>query len=119
MKMVIDSHAHIGNLWVLNLNVRKVLWSMEQYGVDFSLVSSIESTEYYEKGKHLPWPLRKTTMCVCRKTVRAVKRHPDKLGALLWIQPLYRKEQAIYLRHQDPPLPLRGRSGRSAHRACL
>ena len=86
MKMVIDSHAHIGNLWVLNLNVRKVLWSMEQYGVDFSLVSSIESTEYYEKGKHLPWPLRKTTMCVCRKIVRAVKRHPDKLGALLWIQ---------------------------------
>ena len=40
--MVIDSHAHIGNLWVLNLNVRKVLWSMEQYGVDFSLVSSID-----------------------------------------------------------------------------
>lgn len=84
--MIIDSHAHIGNLLVLNLSVRKVLWSMARYGVDFSLVSSIESTEYYRQDKRLPWPLRKTTMQVCRKTVRAVKQHPDKLGALLWIQ---------------------------------
>lgn len=84
--MIIDSHAHIGNLIVLNLSVRKVLWSMERYCVDYSLVSCIESTEYYNENKRLPWPLRKTTMQVCRKTVRAVKRHPKQLGALLWIQ---------------------------------
>ncbi len=84
--MIIDSHAHIGNLLVLNLSVRKLLWSMKRYGVDFSLISSIESTEYYKKDKRLPWPLRKSTMQVCRKTVRAVKRHPRQLGALLWIQ---------------------------------
>ena len=84
--MIIDSHAHIGNLIVLNLSVRKVLWSMAAYGVDFSLVSSIESTEYYQRDKRLPWPLRRSQMRVCRKTVRAAKRHPDKLGALLWLQ---------------------------------
>ena len=32
--MIIDSHAHIGNLLVLNLSVRKLLWSMKRYGVD-------------------------------------------------------------------------------------
>ena len=69
--MIIDSHAHIGNLIVLNLSVRKVLWSMAAYGVDFSLVSSIESTEYYQRDKRLPWPLRRSQMRVCRKTVRA------------------------------------------------
>ena len=84
--MIIDSHAHIGNLIALNLSVRKVLWSMERYGVDFSLVSSIESTEYYARDKRLSWPLRRSQMCVCRKTVRAVRRRPDRLGALLWLQ---------------------------------
>lgn len=84
--MIIDSHAHIGRILILNLRVGKVLWSMEQYGVDFSLVSNIESTEYFQPGKRLPWPLRKTTMRVCKKTVAAAKRHPDKLGALLWLQ---------------------------------
>ena len=59
---------------------------MERYGVDFSLVSSIESTEYYKPHKRLPFFLRRSTLRVCKKTVRAVKRHPDKLGALLWIQ---------------------------------
>lgn len=84
--MIIDSHAHIGNLLILNLSVRKVLYSMERYAVDFSLVSSIESTEYYSEGKRLPWPLRRTQYRVCKKTIRAAKRHPDKLGALLWLQ---------------------------------
>ena len=71
---------------VLNLSVGKVLRSMERCGVDFSLVSSIESTEYYKPHKRLPFFLRRSTLRVCKKTVRAVKRHPDKLGALLWIQ---------------------------------
>lgn len=84
--MIIDSHAHIGNMVVLNLSVGKVLRSMERYGVDFSLVSSIESTEYYKPHKRLPFFLRRSTLRVCKKTVRAVRRHPDKLGALLWIQ---------------------------------
>lgn len=84
--MIIDSHAHIGNLIVLNLSVRKVLWSMQEYGVDFSLVSSIRNTEYYDENRRLPWPLRQTPLRACRQTVRAAKRHPAKLGALLWLQ---------------------------------
>ncbi len=84
--MIIDSHAHIGRILILNLSVGKVLYSMERYGVDFSLVSSIESTEYFKPGSRLPWPLRKTQYSVCQKTIRAAKKHPDKLGALLWLQ---------------------------------
>ena len=84
--MIIDSHAHIGRILILNLSVRKVLYSMKRYNVDFSLVSSIESTEYFQEGKRLFWPLRKTQYGVCKKTIRAAKRHPDKLGALLWLQ---------------------------------
>ena len=67
--MIIDSHAHIGNMVVLNLSVGKVLRSMERYGVDFSLVGSIESTEYYKPHKRLPFFLRRSTLRVCKKTV--------------------------------------------------
>lgn len=86
MKMIIDSHAHIGRILTLNLSVKNLLYSMERYGVDFSLVSSIKSTEYFEPGKHLPWPLRSTQYGACRRTVRAARLHPDKIGAVLWLQ---------------------------------
>ena len=84
--MIIDSHAHIGRIAVLNLSVRKMLYSMEKYGVDFSLVSNIECTEYYARDKRLPWFLRKSQTRVLKRTLRAVRRHSDKLGVLVWLR---------------------------------
>ena len=86
MKMIIDSHAHIGRILTLNLSVKNMLYSMERYGVDFSLVSSIKSTEYFKPGKRLPWPLRSTQYRACLNTVRAARQYPDKIGAVLWLQ---------------------------------
>lgn len=31
--MIIDSHAHIGRILILNLSVRKVLYSMKRYKI--------------------------------------------------------------------------------------
>ncbi len=84
--MIIDSHAHIGRILFFNLPVRHVLYSMEKYGVAFSLVSNIESTEYYQEGKHLPRLFQKSQYRVLKRTLRAVKKHPDKLGALMWLK---------------------------------
>lgn len=84
--MIIDSHAHIGRILTFDLPVRHVLYSMEKYGVDFSLVSNIESTEYYLEGRRLPFFLRKSQYRVLKRTLRAVKKHPDKLGALIWLR---------------------------------
>lgn len=84
--MIIDSHAHIGRILFFNLPVRHVLYSMKKYGVDFTLVSNIESTEYYLEGKRLPRIFQKSQYRVLKRTLRAVKKHPDKLGALIWLK---------------------------------
>lgn len=84
--MIIDSHAHMGRILTFNLPVRHVLYSMEKYGVDFTLVSNIESTEYYLEGKRLPFLFQRSQYRVLKRTLRAVKKHPDKLGILIWLK---------------------------------
>ena len=84
--MIIDSHAHIGRILVYNLSYKRVLLSMEKYGVDFSLVSCFESIENDDKGKPVPWIAQKRQNRVLKRTVKAVKKAPDKLGALIWLK---------------------------------
>ena len=84
--MKIDSHAHIGRIFVYNLSYKRVLLSMEKYGVDFSLVSSFESIENDSRGKPVPWILQKRQNRVLIRTVKSVKKAPDRLGALIWLK---------------------------------
>lgn len=84
--MVIDTHAHIGRISLFHLSVRRLLWSMKRYGVDFSLVSNIECTEYIAAHKRLPFFLRRSQVHVLKRTVRKVKRHAGKLGILVWLR---------------------------------
>lgn len=84
--MIIDSHAHIGRILLFHLSVRKLLWSMRQYGVDFSLVSNIECTEYYKPHKRLPRIFVKSQYRVLKRTLRRVRPHADKLGVLVWLR---------------------------------
>ena len=41
--MIIDTHVHIGKMINFDLKEEDVLYSMERYGIDFSLVSDIEA----------------------------------------------------------------------------
>ena len=121
--MIIDSHAHIGRILVYNLSYKRVLLSMEKYGVDFSLVSCFESIENDDKGKPVPWIAQKRQNRVLKRTVKAVKKAPDKLRAHLAENPSGASQQAdyppdrevpqIYLRNKAASLPLKNRSRRA------
>ena len=52
--MIIDSHVHIGK--ILNFNMRKqdVLYSMDAYGIDYSIVSDVRATEFDHQQRELP-----------------------------------------------------------------
>ena len=43
--MIIDSHAHIGEMLNFKLPETVLLDSMERYAIDFCLVSNVESSE--------------------------------------------------------------------------
>ena len=48
--MIIDTHAHIGHIPDFNMTTEQLLYSMERYGVDFTLFSHIEAVEFDHMG---------------------------------------------------------------------
>ena len=85
--MIIDTHAHIGALPpFFDMTTEQVLRSMDKYGVDFTLVSSIEAAEFDHQSNPVPDFLQKPQNRVLRDTLDAVRQAPDRLGALPWLK---------------------------------
>ena len=85
--MIIDTHAHIGALPpFFDMTTEQVLYSMDKYGIDFSLISSIEAAENDHEGNPVPAFLQKPQNVILKDTLEAVKKAPDKLGALPWLK---------------------------------
>lgn len=85
--MIIDTHAHIGALPpFFDMTTEQVLYSMEKYGIDFSLISDIEAAEYDHQRNPVPAFLQKPQNVILRDTLDAVKKASDKLGALPWLK---------------------------------
>jgi len=82
---VVDCHAHIAHFPTLKETKRFILESQEKYGVDYSLVSDCDASEYPSITKY---GLHKTTMFQSLKRVIGFsKAHPQRIGALFWINP--------------------------------
>ena len=64
-----------------------VLYSMERYRIDFSLVSNIEGAEYDHQGKKLKKDCQTPQNEVFKRTLSFAREHPDKIGALPWMKP--------------------------------
>lgn len=103
--MIIDTHVHIGRMIGFSMPEEDVLYSMERYKIDFSLVSSIEGAECDQKGRRIPRFLQKSQNEVLKKTVRFARKNPSKIGALPWIKPLTEQPDEEFCRlikeHRD------------------
>ncbi|MBR2280673.1 MAG: amidohydrolase family protein [Ruminococcus sp.] len=84
--MIIDTHAHIGHMLNFNMTEDDLLYSVEKYNIDFTLLSNIECAEFDHKGRKVPKLLQKSQNKVFTKTLSFVKKHPDKLGLLVWLK---------------------------------
>lgn len=84
--MIIDTHAHIGTLLDFNMTAEQIVYSMERYGVDFSLVSNIEGAEFDHMGNAVPPEFEKPQNRLLEETLAACKQYPEKLGVLPWMR---------------------------------
>lgn len=84
--MVIDTHVHIGHMIGFNMKEKEVLYSMKEYGIDFSLVSNIECAEFGGKGQKVPKIMQKSQNRVLRKTLEFARKNSDKIGVLAWVK---------------------------------
>jgi len=84
--MIIDSHVHIGHMIGFKMKEKEVLYSMEKYGIDYSLVSNIEAAEFSRKGTRVPFFLSKSQNRILKKTIKFARKNPDKIGVLAWVK---------------------------------
>lgn len=84
--MIIDSHVHIGSMIDFNMSPDDVLYSMERYGIDFSLVSSVDAAEFDHRGKKVPKRFQKPQNVVFRETLAFAARYPERIGAMPWLK---------------------------------
>lgn len=89
--MIIDTHAHIGRILNFDMTVEQIIYSMEKYGIDFTLFSNIEAVENDHQGNPVPLFFQKSQNQVLRESLKEVKKFPDKLGLLVWMK--YRQEK--------------------------
>lgn len=84
--MIIDTHVHIGRGLNFHMKPGDVLYSMQRYGIDFSLVSNIEGAEYDHRGQRVPRLLQKSQNSVFLRTLRFARQYPDRIGVMPWMK---------------------------------
>lgn len=84
--MIIDTHVHIGEFIVFNMPPEDVLYSMDRYCIDFSLISNVECAENSHSGKPIPKNLQKSQNEILEKTLEFARAHSDKIGVLPWLK---------------------------------
>lgn len=94
--MIIDTHVHIGHMIGFNLREKDVLYSIEKYGIDFSLVSNIECSEFSHNGKMIPRLFQKSQNKTLKKTLRFARENSDKIGVLVWVKLYSEKPDAEF-----------------------
>lgn len=84
--MIIDTHVHIGTMIGFDMKPEDVLYSMDRYGIDFSLVSDIEAAEFDHRGRRVPKRLQKPQNEIFRETLRFARENPGRIGAVPWLR---------------------------------
>lgn len=85
--MIIDTHVHIGKMLEFDMKEEDVLYSMERYGIDYSIVSDCRATEFDGDLNPIPSGKQFSQLECARCAVDFAKRYPDKIGAALWLKP--------------------------------
>lgn len=84
--MIIDSHVHIGTILDFNMTPEDVIYSMERYGIDFSLVSNGEAAEFDHQGRAVPASMQKSQNVCFARTLQFARQYPDRIGVLPWMK---------------------------------
>ena len=85
--MVIDTHAHIGNILKFNMTKEILLKSMDKYGIDYSLISNIEGAEFDNDQNPIPEKFQKSQKEINEAAIKFAREYPNKIGVLMWAKP--------------------------------
>lgn len=89
--MIIDMHAHIGEVIDFKMPGEILIASMEKYNIDFSIISSCEAVAFDHNNKILPYIIQKSQETVFQDTLDFARKYKGKLAVMPWVKPHYEK----------------------------
>lgn len=84
--MIIDTHVHMGKCIDFDLPEESIIYSMKKYGIDYSLVSNIEATEFDHQQKPLPEKFQRSQVECLKKALRFARKYPKMIGIAAWVK---------------------------------
>ncbi len=85
--MIIDTHVHIGGMLDFVMTEDDVIYSMERYGIDHCIVSSINAAEFDHNLRPVPAKFQHSQIECLNDAVSFAKKYPDKISAAVWVKP--------------------------------
>ncbi len=89
--MIIDTHVHIGNMLTFNMTEEDVIYSMDTYGIDYSIVSNIEAAEFDHQQRPVPKKYQHSQTECLERVIAFAKQYPERIGAAVWVRPYFEK----------------------------
>lgn len=86
--MIIDAHVHVGKMLGLDMSPSIVIDSAVKYGIDYMLVSCIDSSEVDHEQNLIPAKYMVSQIESARRMIKFARDNQDKVGALIWGKPL-------------------------------
>ncbi len=92
--MIIDTHVHIGNMVGFVMTREDVIVSMQNNGIDYSIVSNLDAVEFDHSLRPIPLKYQRSQIDCLQETVDFSREYPDKIGVAVWVKPY--REKADY-----------------------
>ena len=93
--MIIDTHIHIGKIREFDLSEKDVIYSMEKYSIDYSIVSSLNAVEFDHQLNPVPPEYQRSQLDCLDDVLSFVKKYPSRLGAAVWVKPYGEKADGM------------------------
>ncbi|MBQ9460793.1 MAG: amidohydrolase family protein [Clostridia bacterium] len=89
--MIIDTHVHIGDMLNFVLTKEDVIASMERFGIDHSIVSSLNAAEFDHMLRPVPPKYQHSQLECLEDVISFAKEYPSKISAAVWVRPYNEK----------------------------
>ena len=89
--MIIDTHVHIGDMLNFVLKKEDVISSMDRFGIDHSIVSSLNAAEFDHHLRPVPPKYQHSQLECLNDVVDFAKEYPNKISAAVWVRPFNEK----------------------------
>ncbi|MBR3971454.1 MAG: amidohydrolase family protein [Ruminococcus sp.] len=86
--MIIDTHVHIGTGLGFDMTEDQVLYSIDEYNIDYAIVSNTEVASHDHDRKLIPAEFQKPQIECLERTIKFARANIQKISIMHWVKPM-------------------------------